>query len=45
LNKGDPEHLPMALYNNESINGFPTGNFSLELLNKINSDQIYFVCF
>ncbi len=33
----------MALYNSESINGFPTGNLSLQLLNKINPQQIHFV--
>ncbi len=35
----------MALFNNESINGFSTGNYSLELLNKINPDQINLVDF
>jgi hypothetical protein len=33
----------MALYNSEQINHFPTGNLSLELINKINPQQIYFV--
>lgn len=42
---GTPEHLPMALFNNESLNGFPTGNFSLELLNNIDSTDVRFVCF
>ena len=35
----------MALYNEEAINGFPTGNLSLQLLNKIDPQQIHFVCF
>jgi hypothetical protein len=34
----------MALYNSEAINGFQTGNYSLELLNKIDSEKINFVC-
>lgn len=42
---GAPENLPMALFNNESLNGFPTGNFSLKLLNQIDSKEVYFVCF
>jgi hypothetical protein len=33
----------MALYNSEAINGFPTGNLSLTLLNNINPEQIHFV--
>jgi hypothetical protein len=33
----------MALYNSEAVNGFPTGNLSLALLNKINPDQVHFV--
>ncbi|CAF0811762.1 unnamed protein product [Rotaria sordida] len=41
----EPEHIPMALYNSEAINGFPTGNLSLQLLNKINPDQIHFTSF
>jgi hypothetical protein len=40
---GDPMHIPMALYNSEAIHGFPTGNLSLVLLNKINPEQIHFV--
>jgi hypothetical protein len=43
--KGDPEYLSMALYNGEAVNGFPTGNLSLRLLNKINPQQIHFACF
>lgn len=35
----------MALYNSEAINEYPTENFSLKFLNKINSEQISFVCF
>ena len=35
----------MALFNNESINGFSTGNYSLQLLNKINPDRINLVSF
>ena len=35
----------MALFNNESLNDFPTGNFSLQLLNHIDSKEVYFVCF
>ena len=34
----------MALYNNEALNGFPTGNFSLRLLNHIDPEEISFVC-
>jgi hypothetical protein len=34
----------MALYNSEAIHGFPTGNLSLQLLDKINPQQVYFVC-
>ncbi|CAF2587733.1 unnamed protein product [Rotaria sp. Silwood2] len=41
----EPEHIPMALYNSEAINGFPTGNLSLQLLNKINPQQIQFTSF
>ncbi|CAF4624595.1 unnamed protein product [Rotaria socialis] len=41
----NPEHIPMAIYNSEAINGFPTGNLSLQLLNKINPDQIHFTSF
>ncbi|CAF1499746.1 unnamed protein product [Adineta steineri] len=41
----DPQHVPMALFNSEAINGFPTGNLSLELLNKINSEQVHFTPF
>ncbi|CAF1284439.1 unnamed protein product [Rotaria sp. Silwood1] len=41
----DPQHIPMALYNSEAINGFPTGNLSLQLLNKINPEQIHFTSF
>lgn len=33
----------MALYNSEAINGFPSGNLSLALLNKISSDHVQFV--
>jgi hypothetical protein len=33
----------MALYNNEAISGFPTGNLSLALLNKISPNHIHFV--
>lgn len=33
----------MALYNSEAISGFPTGNFSLALLKKVNIEQIRFV--
>ena len=33
----------MALYNSEAVHGFPTGNLSLHLLNKINPNQIHFV--
>ncbi|CAF1059337.1 unnamed protein product [Rotaria sp. Silwood1] len=36
----DVEHISMALYNGEAVNGFPTGNLSLQLLNKINPQQI-----
>ncbi|CAF3240969.1 unnamed protein product [Rotaria sp. Silwood2] len=39
------EHISMALYNGEAVNGFPTGNLSLQLLNKINSEQIHFTSF
>jgi hypothetical protein len=42
---GDPQHIPMALYNSEAINGFPTGNLSSELLNKISPNHIHFVSF
>ncbi|CAF0918390.1 unnamed protein product [Adineta steineri] len=41
----DPKHISMALYNSEAINGYPTGNYSLELLNNINSEQIHFDSF
>ncbi|CAF3580506.1 unnamed protein product [Rotaria sp. Silwood1] len=41
----EPEHIPMALYNSEAIHGFPTGNLSLQLLNKINPEQIHFTSF
>ncbi|CAF1396368.1 unnamed protein product [Adineta ricciae] len=41
----DPKALPMALFNNESLNNFPTGNESLQLLSQINSDQIHFNSF
>ncbi|CAF5063957.1 unnamed protein product [Rotaria sp. Silwood1] len=34
------EHISMALYNGEAVHGFPTGNLSLQLLNKINPQQI-----
>ncbi|CAF2873493.1 unnamed protein product [Rotaria sp. Silwood2] len=37
---GDIEHISMALYNGEAVNGFPTGNLSLQLLNQINPQQI-----
>ena len=40
---GDPQHIPMALHNSEAINGFPTGNLSLTLLNKISPNHIHFV--
>lgn len=40
---GDPQHIPMALYNSEAINGFPTGNLSLILLSKISPEHIHFV--
>lgn len=33
----------MALYNSEAINGFPTGNLSLALLNKISPNDVQFV--
>jgi hypothetical protein len=33
----------MALYNSEAISGFPTGNLSLALLDKINPEKIHFV--
>lgn len=33
----------MALYNSEAINGFPTGNLSLSLLNKIGPEHVQFV--
>ncbi|CAF5023533.1 unnamed protein product, partial [Rotaria sp. Silwood1] len=36
----DAEHISMALYNGESIHGFQTGNLSLQILNKINPQQI-----
>ncbi|CAF5118000.1 unnamed protein product, partial [Rotaria sp. Silwood1] len=36
----DVEHISMGLYNGEAVNGFPTGNLSLQLLNKINPQQI-----
>ncbi|CAF4035754.1 unnamed protein product, partial [Rotaria sordida] len=36
----DVEHISMALYNGEAVHGFPTGNLSLQLLNKINPQQI-----
>ncbi|CAF3547196.1 unnamed protein product [Rotaria sp. Silwood1] len=39
------EHIPMALYNSEAINGFPTGNLSLQIINKINPDQIHLTSF
>jgi hypothetical protein len=41
----DPQHIPMALYNSEAINGFPTGNLSSELLNKISPNHIHFTPF
>ncbi|CAF3754855.1 unnamed protein product [Rotaria socialis] len=41
----DPQHIPMALYNSEEINGFPTGNLSLALLTKIDPEQIHFTPF
>ncbi|CAF1626056.1 unnamed protein product [Adineta ricciae] len=41
----DPQHIPMALYNSEAVHGFPTGNLSLHLLNKINPNQIHFQSF
>ncbi|CAF1560478.1 unnamed protein product, partial [Rotaria sp. Silwood1] len=34
------EHISMALYNGEAVHGFPTENLSLQLLNKINPQQI-----
>ena len=40
---GDPQYISMALYNSEAINGYPTGNLSLALLDKINPEQISFV--
>jgi hypothetical protein len=33
----------MALYNSEAISGYPTGNLSSVLLNKIGPDHIRFV--
>ncbi|UJR07556.1 hypothetical protein I4U23_011844 [Adineta vaga] len=41
----DPQHIPMALHNSEAVSGFPTGNLSLQLLSKIDPDQIYFTPF
>ncbi|UJR38629.1 hypothetical protein I4U23_031294 [Adineta vaga] len=41
----DPTNIPMALFNNESLNNYPTGNLSVELLNQINSNQIHFKSF
>ncbi|CAF1347839.1 unnamed protein product [Rotaria sp. Silwood1] len=41
----DPQHIPMTLYNSEAINGYPTGNLSLQLLSKINPEQIHFTPF
>ncbi|CAF1478403.1 unnamed protein product, partial [Rotaria sordida] len=39
------EHIPMALYNSEAINGFPTGNLSLQIINKIDPEQIHLTSF
>ena len=33
----------MAVYNKEAISGYPTGNLSLDLLSKINVNDIHFV--
>ncbi|CAF1082800.1 unnamed protein product [Rotaria sp. Silwood1] len=38
------EHIPMALYNSEAVNGFPTGYLSLQIINKLNPDQIHLIC-
>ncbi|CAF4623988.1 unnamed protein product, partial [Rotaria sp. Silwood1] len=38
------EHIPMALYNSEAVNGFSTGYLSLQIINKLNLDQIHLIC-
>ena len=43
FSSGDPNQIPMALYNGELISGFPTGNLSLQLLSKVPSDSVRLV--